>query len=133
MALTECDCVSVDSPLAISVAAIDIVTFAIAVVGFILAAIAIFKSYRNAAQDASRFEEVYHAAVNEAELLRIAFALVPDYFTTDSQEGGKEPNPQKDASDQTEAYYSSIQSGRKWFQFLEETSSHSLTLDYTIL
>lgn len=113
MALPACDCVSVDSPLAISAAALGIATFAFAVIGFILAGIAIFQSYRNAAHDAHRFEEVYNAAVNEGELFRIAFALIPDYFTTDSQGSGRRDIKEEDISHQTEAYYGSYQTGRK--------------------
>jgi len=86
MARPDCECVSVDSPLAVTAAAIGIATFAIAVVGFVAAAIAIIKSYQNAAQDANRFEEVYNAAVNEIEQFRFAFALTPDYFTSDGEQ-----------------------------------------------
>ncbi|KAF2666638.1 hypothetical protein BT63DRAFT_415757 [Microthyrium microscopicum] len=88
MPLEECTCTSVDSPLSIAVAALDIITFAIAVTGLILAGIAIFRSYRSAHEDANRFEAVYNAANDEVKLLRWAYGLVPELFEPRTQTGG---------------------------------------------
>ena len=92
MRLEDCTCTSVDSPLANAVAAIDIVTFLIAVVGLLLAAIAIYRSYRSAYYDLNRFREVYKASDNEIKLFRLAFGLIPDYFEVDGQPGVTEGN-----------------------------------------